>query len=68
MIWTFIAGIFVGVNLSGFIYWAQLRRIRDADREFRAEQRKKLDELSEWSARQFAQARRDAWLPPRSAQ
>lgn len=62
----FVGGVLTGINLAGIVYWAQVRRMRAADREFRAEQAKRLDELREWSARQYEQTRREIGLPPRS--
>lgn len=68
MTWQFIAGVITGINLAGIVYWAQMRRVREADREFRAEQRKRFDELREWNMRQYDQARKEAGLPPRIMQ
>lgn len=66
--WSFVAGMFVGINLAGIVYWTQIRRVREADREFRAQTAKRLDELREWNARQYDQSRRDLGLPPRRVQ
>ena len=65
MDWSFIAGLLTGINLAGWVYWASMRRARAADREFREYHAKQLDELREWSARNYEQSRRDIGLPPR---
>lgn len=62
---SFIAGLAIGVSVSGVLYQIALRRLRRADADFRTKQRARIDELSDWSRRNFDQARKELGLPPR---
>lgn len=63
---AFAIGAILGITMMGIVHLGAVVRWRSADREFRAQQRKRIDELAEWSERSYAQARKDAGLPPRS--
>lgn len=65
---SFLVGLGVAANVFGWIgwiYWSTVSRIRREDVEWRVEQRKRIDDLQEHSARMYDQARKDLGLPPR---
>lgn len=66
MNWSFIVGLTVGINLAGTVYWFVLQGVRRDAAASRAEQIRRLDEISDWSRRQYEQARKEIGLPPRS--
>jgi len=67
---SFVLGVVVGmgvaINVLGVIYWATVGRMRREDAAFRAEQRRRIDDMAERSERMYDQSRRDLGLPPRS--
>lgn len=63
---SFVLGAGIALNVCGWIYWITVASMRRADVAWRNEQRKRIDELQEWSAQRYDQARKEIGLPPRS--
>lgn len=62
---SFVAGFSVGFGLATWWSLWALRKMRQQREEFFAEQRKRIDDLAEWSERRMDEARREVGLPPR---